>query len=555
MLHYIKIKNLALLKEIELELDSGFTAVTGETGAGKSVLLGALSLLSGRRADKSLIRQGADQLEVEGAVYCADLEKVNGLLEESGLPLCEESTLIVQRRIHRDKMQRIQVNGSMATLAQLQTIGDAWIDFHGPNEPQKLFKERFQLEMLDLYAGNTNRLNKYKNHYKQWRTICEDIRQLKNSEQLTDDERSFLNDQIQQIDLLQPSEASVEKLERDFTRISNAQEFISLASQCSESLLGEQGISDQLNKLTSQYEALVHIDGESAELLERTRSLSIELQDLGEETRRLADNFDFDESSVNNINEKMNLLQELRRKYGGSIETILSNREAMSQKLLTQGDVETLLKDKYALANKLEKELYACASELQKRRESAAESFIEKVEGILLGLGFKNARLEIEFTAEQELKAFGNSRCSLLFSPNAGQTPLPLSKIASSGEIARVMLALKNVLAEADSTPLLVFDEVDANVGGEIGRFLGKELSRLSKCHQIFCVTHLPQVASLANQHFVVDKLQKEGSTFVSIQPIHEDRSKRLDELARMLGNRSSETSKKHAEELLNTST
>jgi len=551
MLQYLKIKNLALLEEVTLEFDSGFTAVTGETGAGKSVLLGALSLLSGGRADKTLIRQGADQLEVEGALYFADTGVVDALLDSFGLPLCEDGVLLLKRRISREKMPKIQVNGSMATLAQLKKLGETWIDFHGPGEPQKLFNERYQLSMLDLYAGNVDLLVEYGKHYDEWCMVEKEINRLKNSEQLSGEEAEFLRKQIDQIDRLQLSEASVQALENEYTRMANAQELQLLVSQISATLSDDQGLTDQLNKMVAHYESLAALDSTTVPLLERARSVMIELVDLGDETAQLAADFDFDAESIEATNEQMNLWQELRRKHGSSVEAVIAKRNELAQTLSNQGDIESAVQQKEAAAQALQKTLRAEADKLRVQRESAATKLTQKVMTILPALGFKKARLEIEITDEPELKEYGSNSCRSLFAPNAGQTLLPLSKIASSGEMARVMLALKTVLAEADATPVLVFDEVDANVGGEVGRAVGSELAKLSSRHQIFSVTHLPQVAASAQQHFVVTKVQSTASTNVSIEPVHLDQKLRLEEVARMLGDRHSESARAHAESLL----
>ena len=551
MLQYLKIKNLALWDEVFLEMDSGFTAVTGETGAGKSILLGALSLLSGARTDKTVIRQGADQVEVEGAVYFNNSSKIDGFLESNGLPVCEEGVLLIQRRIHRQKMPRIQVNGSMATLAQLQALGEWWVDFHGPGEPQKLFQERYQLEMLDLYGDNKDLLDEYRESYAEWYALKKEIKQLETGERLSDDEIEFVKKQIGQIDQLQISRESIEALERDYTRTSNAHEFMSLAAECVASLTGEQGLTESLNRLVGYYESMAELDADSHSLLERARSVLLELQDLGEETERLASDFDFDAAEVEAVTERMDLWQELRRKYGGNVEAILNKRGELEQKLASQGNVEGVLQSKIEKACQLEQTLRKQAKKLRIAREQAAMKLAEKTSQLLTALGFRQAKLKIEVKHEPDLNESGDSHCVFLFAPNAGQMLLPLKKIASSGEMARVMLALKTVLAEADATPLLVFDEVDANVGGEVGRSVGMEMAELSKRHQVFCVTHLPQVASLAKSHFVVRKLQDEASTTVSIEPIHETREPRLDELARMLGDRHAESARAHAEALL----
>lgn len=551
MLQYLKIKDLALLDQVTLEFDSGFTAVTGETGAGKSVLLGALGLLAGARTDKTLIRQGTDAVEVEAALYFESSDSMNSLLESAGLPACEDCVLLLKRSIHQSKMPRIQINGQMATLTQLQGLGESWIDFHGPGEPQKLFQEKRQLEMLDIYAGNEASLNKYAEGYATWRATLKTIQELQTSERLDADEIDFVEKQIRKIDAVQVSDESIEALERDYTRMSSAQELVQLASECANGIADEGGLNEQMSAIVAHFERLAELDDNSAPLLERIQSLLIELQDVGDEVGRLASDFDFDPEAIEQATERMNLWQELRRKYGGTVEAVLSKREELAQKLAVQGDLDGVLAKHQATADKQESACRKIAKQLTNTRKKSAKELSSKAADLLKALGFKKAKLEIEVFVEDALSETGESRCSFLFAPNAGQSLLPLNKIASSGETARVMLALKTVLAEADATPLLVFDEVDANVGGEVGRSVGSELARLAREHQVLCVTHLPQVASLAQNHFVVTKSQEEDSTTVSIGPIHDSREQRLEELARMLGDRNSASAKAHAEELL----
>jgi len=551
MLQYIKIRNLALLDEVSLEFEPGFTAVTGETGAGKSVLLGALSLLSGARTDKSMIRQGADALEVEAALWFADSTTIDAELEALGLPACEEGALVLRRSIPRSKMARIQVNGGMATLTQLAALGESWIDFHGPGEPQKLFQERRQLAMLDIYAGNEAALARYRAVFEEWRGVLEEIESIEQGERLDPDEVEFVRKQIAKIDAVEVGEESIEDLERDYARMASAQELVGLAQACAEGISGDEGVGGQFGAVVAKLEQMAELDPGSEALAERARSLQIEMQDLGDELSRLEGDFDFDAEAIETVTERMNAWQELRRKYGGSVFAVVAKREELAEKIAVQGDLEGELAKRREKAAGLEAELAKQAKGLTKAREKAAKTLGEKAGGLLVALGFKKARLAIEVVAEAELTEHGNSRCRFLFAPNAGQELLPLNKIASSGETARVMLALKTVLAEADATPLLVFDEVDANVGGEVGRAVGAELARLAGEHQVLCVTHLPQVASLAQNHFVVTKSQDDASTTVAIAPIHGDREARLEELARMLGDRKSASARAHAEELL----
>ena len=551
MLQYIRIKNLALLDEVRLEFDSGFTAVTGETGAGKSVLLGALSLLSGSRTDKSLIRQGQDELEVEAALYFEDSSEIDSQLEGLGLAACEDGVLLLNRSIHRKKMPKVQINGRMATLTQLQGLGESWIDFHGPGEPQKLFQEKRQLEMLDAYAGVSKDMALYLSEYSEWKKRLREIRALESSEQLDEDELDFVQKQIAKIDAVEVSEEFIEELERDYGRISSAQELGQMATECAEALSDENGLSDKLMSIVGRLEMMAELDASSNDLAERGRSLQIELQDLGDEIGRMAGELDFDPEQVESVTERMNLWQEVRRKHGGSVISVLAKREELANKVAIQGDLEGALEKKRELADQYAAGLTKRATEFSKKREKTAKILSAKVEELLQALGFKKARLAIEMINDAELHERGNSHCRFLFEPNSGQDLMPLNKIASSGETARLMLALKTILAEADATPLLVFDEVDANVGGEVGRAVAAELARLAAEHQVFCVTHLPQVASMAESHFLVTKSQDDRSTSVMIEPIHADREARLGELSRMLGDRHSASARAHAEELL----
>ena len=551
MLQYLKISNLALLNSVTLEIDAGFSAVTGETGAGKSVLLGALGLLSGGRTDKGKIRQGSDLLEVEGALYFEYATAIDARLEALELPPCEDGVLVLRRTIHRSKMPKVQINGSLATLSQLQSLGEAWIDFHGPGEPQKLFKERHQLQMLDAYAGQGAAVAEYEQCYRIWRAALKEIETFESSERLDAEAVDFVRQQIAQMDAVDLSTESIEALERDFNRMSQAQELIQLAQQCEAAVNGEDALAERVSAFVGQTHHLAELDPDSESLSERANSLLLELQDLGEEIGRMAGDFDFDAEAIEVVNERMQLWQELRRKHGGTVELVLAKREELAGKLALQDDLEGVLSERRAAAEKMEANLRKSAKALRKARTASAKVLGEKAGGLLEALGFKKAQLAIEMVPLESLTDCGDCACRFVFAANAGQDLMPLNKIASSGETARVMLALKTVLAEADATPLLVFDEVDANVGGEVGRAVGAELARLGKKHQVFCVTHLPQVAALAQQHFLVTKTQDADSTEVEIAPIHDSEAGRIDELARMLGDRSSDSARAHAKELL----
>lgn len=552
MLQYIRIKNLALMDEVTLDFEEGFTVVTGETGAGKSVLLGALAILAGNRVEKSVIRQGTDLCEVEATLYFPKTQRIDSELEALGLPLCEDGALVLRRTIATKKAGRIQINGAMATLTALQQLGELWIDFHGPGEPQKLFKDRYQLEMLDLFARNQTALQAYQADYRNWRQLLQQAEDLKGGEQLSEDEIEFIQNQINTIDQLELDEESLESLERDYNRLDKARELAEYAGQLSLGISGESGITAQLTALRRYAADLSEIDSEANSLTERLDSLLIELEDLGAEYDQLSGSVDFDPETAEAIQNRMHQWLEIKRKYGPELSTVIEKRNSLEQKIAMQSDIEGTLSKLAQAASKQEKELITQAGQLYKSRQKAAKTLAQKAQKLMTQLGFKKADFSIDLIPEEQLKDYGNCHCAFLFSPNTGQQARPLNKIASSGETARVMLALKAVLAKVDATPVLVFDEVDANVGGEIGAEVGRELAALAAGHQVFCVTHLPQVAAQGKEHYVVTKAQDKKSTHVSISPIHNQKEVRETELARMLGDRTSAAALSHARELLN---
>jgi len=549
MIRRLQIRDLALMDRAELELGSGFTVVTGETGAGKSVLLGALSLLAGNRAAKTIVRKGAEECSVAAELETDGDKRFDELLKALDLPACDDGLLILKRSVHASKAGRISVNGGAATLAQLQQVGELWIDFHGPGEPQKLMRAETQLEMLDLHAGLAAALTAYRSGWRQRNELLREAAEAATAERLSEDEEAFLRAQLEKLDSLDLSEEAIAKLERDHARSSRAQELAALLGQL-ESGLGSDGLGEVLPKLLKAGDDVARIDEEAAALRDRLNSLAAEAEDIRADFARLGRGLSSDDESAAELDGKMNLWLEFRRKYGPGAESVREKRESLRRRLASQGDVEARVAKLKAEAAKVEKELRKQAESLRAARTKAAEKLAAAARKMLGSLGFKKADLRIEVAAA-ELGPHGADAVRFLFCPNAGQDLLPLDQIASSGEAARVMLALKTVLAAVDRTPVLVFDEVDANVGGEIGAQVGRELAALGKGHQVFCVTHLPQVAALGHAHLVVTKTQDDKSTTVEIAPVHGRRKDRESELARMLGDRASKVALSHARELL----
>ena len=551
MLQSLRIRNLALLEEVELDFETGFTAVTGETGAGKSILLGALSLLAGARAEKTIIRQGAAATEVEAALFFTDSRKLDAALAALDLPPCDDGVLILKRSLPRDKAPKISVNGSLVTLTALQALGEYWIDFHGPGEPRRLLKEGCQRELLDLFAKNEAILGSYQLHHRAWRELEEERAGLAGAGKLSADQIDFLKMQLAKIDELELTEEAIAALERDFQRSQSAQEIMQLAAGLSNGLSGEDGLLSRLAALLRAARQLESLDAASKPLVDRLLSSSVELGDLDGEFSSLAQSLNFDPEQAEALQVRMNSWLELKRKHGAKVEAVIAARDEMRRKLDMQSDVEgSLLKLEKQVAEAL-RAARKLAIELRATREKAALQLAKAGGKVIAQLGFKKADFSVKLVPLPELGPHGDCGVEFLFSPNVGEPPLPLHRIASSGELARVMLALKAVLAEIDDVPLLVFDEVDANVGGEIGRIVGEKMADIAEKHQVLCVTHLPQVAAQAQNHLVVTKDQSGDRASVAIEPIHGSRKARVGELARMLGDRNAKSALAHAEELL----
>lgn len=551
MLQTLRIKNLALLEEVALDFEPGFTAVTGETGAGKSILLGALSLLAGERADKTIIRQGAPACEVEAALFFADPRRIDAVLGELDLPICEEGTLILKRSVPREKAPKISVNGGLATLAGLQRLGEHWIDFHGPSEPRRLLKESCQLELLDLFARASQAVIAYRIKYDAWRSRLAERERISRETKLSADQIRFLENQLARLDALELTEEAIEALERDFLRQSRAQELIELASMLSSGLTGDEGITSRISALVREARQLENLDPASKLLADRLASTAVELDDLGGEYAALSAEFQFDPEQAEALQARMNTWLEVKRRHGADLNAVIAARDEMRGRLEVQGDLEGTL-------GRLEKEIVEAerlarqeAQAIRGLREKAARELAKVGAKSIAQLGFKKADFQVKLATLPELTAVGDCTCEFLFSPNVGEAPLPLSRIASSGELARVMLALKTVLADLDEVPVLVFDEVDANVGGEIGSVVGEKMAEIARGHQVLCVTHLPQVAAQGTSHLVVAKDQSKDRAIVTITPIQENRKLRVSELARMLGDRAAKSALAHAEELL----
>jgi DNA repair protein RecN (Recombination protein N) len=537
VLSLLRIKNLALVEELEWQMGPGFIAVTGETGAGKSIIIGALQLLLGERADKSLIRTGADQCTVEAVFSGSDLQRLNRQLVEAGIEPCEND-LIIKRSFSVGGGTRQFINGSPSTLSILKNLGDELVDLHGPHDHQSLLSPETQLSLLDSFARSEEQLAEYRNHYRQLQTLLAEHAALNTAETAREQELDLLRHQIAEIKSANLVAAEEEEIEKRYTLAANSKRLIELASAIANKLSeADDSVLSQLAETQRLLRELEKIDSSIAQFSSAHAASVVELSEIARALSAYAEKLDLDPEQLAALEQRVSLFETLKRKYGGSIADVIAFGEraaARMQKIEGRdAELERLTKE----IENIRAQMNRAGEALGRLRTKAAPKLSENIRRNLRDLGFRRSEFEAELTALDEPRPSGFDSVELLFSPNPGELLKPLRAIASSGEISRLMLAIKSALAAHDAIPLLVFDEIDTNVGGEIAHAVGAKMQTLGRDHQVICITHLPQVAATASSHFVVTKEVSRGRTFSNL---HEVAGKaRQEEIARMLGGKS----------------
>ncbi len=549
MLSFIKIRNLALVEDVTWELGPGLIGVTGETGAGKSIIVGALKLILGERADRTLIRNGEDACTVEAAFALKDTTAIDAILSESGLEPCQDGELLIKRTVSLSGANKQFVNCSPVTLQVLKSIGEFLVDLHGPHDHQSLNSRERQLEMLDAYADVEKRTADYTTAWRSWREAVTELDDLENSERANEQQIDMLRFQAQEISCAQLKPGEEEEIEARHRISANGSRLVELCGQITGLLGGDEGgIMPLLRDLGRHIHELEKIDPAAAQMFEGFKSAQIELSDMEASVAEYAEELEIDPEELAQLEQRLHILQTLKRKYGPTVEAVIAFGDDVEKKLArieNRGDeiekLRAIVAERRATADKLGKAL-------SKERAKAAPKLAKEVATHLADLGFKRSVFEAQLTALSEPARTGLEEVDFLFAPNPGEPLKPLRLTASSGEMSRVLLSVKSALAQHDAVPLLVFDEIDANVGGNIAEAVGRKMSELGATHQVIAITHFPQVASLAASQYVVTKEIEANRTRSSIRQIEgEDR---VEELARMLGGKI-ESARVHARSLL----
>lgn len=544
----IRIKNFALVEDLTWSPCRGFNAISGETGAGKSILIGALKLLLGERADRSLIRAGADQCAVEALFETAAPRPLDLVLENHGAENCEDGKLIVKRSFSASGGRQF-VNGSPCNIALLKELGDLLVDLHGPHDHQSLFSRDEQTRLLDDYAGISETAENYRSLRARWLSLRKEKETLSTQSQAIAREIELLRHQTEEIAAAELRDGEDEEWNNAHRAASNAKRIREVCSNATALLSeDESSLSSRLGDLGKLLKELLRLDERTAPFESAQIEIIEQIADLSREIESYADKIDTDPEKLAEIEARLDTIGNLKRKYGNSIREVLEFSQTAHARLK---ELENMEERGGSLDSEIlaaEKSMRSLAETLSQTRTKTSKKLAAAVAAQLLELGFRQAEFSIKLDGVPDFGTHGKELAEFVFAPNPGEPSHPLRQIASSGEISRVMLALKCALAAQDRVALLVFDEIDANVGGETATKVGAKMRELGTLRQVLCITHLPQVAASASAHFLVEKKVKEGRTISVLTPLAGE--ERENEIARMLGGKSA-SAHQHAKALL----
>lgn len=542
MLSTMLIKNLAVIREMEVHFDAGLTVLTGETGAGKSILMDALQAILGARVSKEIIRNGEKSTLVEAAFFFPEETVPQGLE-----PYLMDGSLIISREIFRDGRNVVKINGSLSNTAILRGIAPYLISIHSQNDNQILFNEELHCRFLDRYAETEELFCEYQQCYQSYKEILGEISRLEAKKEQDNSRVDYLKyviSEIESANLLPDEEESLKNMKSLLKNKEKNQQNIQTATYA----LYENEES-AYNYLSVAENAVRNIEGLEA-VAERLHELKYEISELSDTVRRHVEQVECDYQNIDELEDRLALIYQLKMKYGGTFQGVLSFLENAKQELFETENREICFSRLEEQKETARKELSALAQKLTEKRQQSAKNLACALESELQDLMMPSARFTIALHQESAFRPYGAERVQFLFSANAGMPPAPLSKIASGGEISRVNLALKSVLRGIDPACAFVFDEIDTGLSGRAAQKTGEKMYGISQASQVLCVTHLPQIAAMADQHILVSKEEREGETLTRVSAI--ENGERVNELARMLGGvEVTELTYKNAEEML----
>jgi len=551
MLLELHIRDFAIIDNLDLELSPGFIAFTGETGAGKSIIIDAVEMLLGGRADSAVVRTGAEGAIVEGTfkLDAPTLERLLPLLEREGL-LDEPGYLSLGREIRREGRNTHRVNGRSVNLGLLRELGEGLVDVHGQSEHLSLLRVREHLNLLDRFAQLEGARTAFSEAFTALKRVRDELEQIRQGERDAVRRAELLTFQLSEITAAAPRVGEETELLEERNRLANAEQLALLAEEGSVALdegpAGVPSAADLLGQAADALAGLAKIDPSMAGAEAEAQALMEQAGDLGKRLRAYRDEIEFNPRRLEQVEERVDLIRSLKRKYGGSLEAVLAQAETARRELESITHAEDRMAVLQIEESRLLEQLSVHGRKLSQSRRQAAEQLARGIEDELGDLHMEGARFGVDIRWEDApgglqledrqlaFDASGVDQVEFLVAPNPGEGLKPLARIASGGETARLMLGLKGVLARADETPTLIFDEIDQGIGGRVGAIVGRKLWGLGRDHQVLCVTHLPQLAAYSDQHFRVEKQVDGGRTVTRVRRL--DGQERVPELAQMLG-------------------
>lgn len=552
MLHQVRVRDYAIIDEVELELEPGMTVLTGETGAGKSILVDALGLVLGDRADASAVRHGADRAEITAAFDLSDMPDVARWLVEQDMDA--EGECVVRRVISREGRSRAYVNGCSVTLPVLRTLGEMLVEIHGQHEHQTLTRRPVQRQLLDSYGNHDSQCRAVKAAFTEWQDARQRLTDLQAASENRDDRLELLRYQVRELEALdlQPGESA--ELESEFQKLSNVERLAAAAAEaCQLAYEAEDGSAHQaLARARRGLEMVTDVDPSLASAARLLEQAEIHAGEAADELRRYLNDLEVDPGRQEYVSSRLAGIRDLSRKHGVDPDELISRLETMRRNLRELENTGVTLDAAGKELSEAEARYLSAAGDLGRCRDQAAERLAREITAAMHELGMPGGhfRAQVSRPEADRFSVHGMDSVEFLVSANPGQPSAPLAKVASGGELSRISLAIQVIATGASGRPCLVFDEVDAGVGGGVAEIVGRRLRELGGDHQVLCVTHLPQVASQSHQHVRVTKLTDGQRTRTTLTALSED--EKVEELARMLGGvEVTSTSRRHAREMI----
>ncbi|GGE10475.1 DNA repair protein RecN [Marinithermofilum abyssi] len=554
MLRELSIRDFAIIEQVHITFDEGFHVLTGETGAGKSILFDALSLVVGGRGSAEFVRHGAKKAEVEALFDLKQEHPARRHMSELGLDAMD-GTVVVRREIHHSGKSTCRINGQIVTLGMLKQVGESLLDIHGQHEHQSLLQVEEHLEWLDHFGGGPllQKRSEYHQIYRRFQDVDKELQRITRDEKEIAQRIDLLQFQRDEIAAARLTEGEDADLEQEHSRLAHAERLLQNAADAFQVLYGENQGAECINRAIRDLEEIVKYDDSLKPVLEMVQSAYYQVEEASRQLGRYQDDLEFDPGRLSQVEERIEVIDQLKRKYGETIPEILAHGQRVEQELdeLLHRDEkkETLEKERAELLHSLKEK----ADQLSALRKEAAALLEERVEKELHDLNMSGTRFAVSFNeieGEPAFTATGKDRVEFLISPNRGEPLRPLVRIASGGELSRIMLALKTIFSDVDQVETLIFDEIDTGVSGRAAQAIAEKIAKLSRNTQVLCVTHLPQVACMADVHFHIFKETEEEKTRTRVKLLSDDG--RTVELARMLGGvEVTDTTRDHAREML----